>query len=163
MTAVPKSHRTGKPCSLAAGMPMKWPVFMSCRSALTSSRSAWLARWPHRPSTTVPGWQIAGRFWRWRRTLISCAFPWMARRSHRLYPDWGKVYWAEAARQGDRLVYSEFRRDVNVWRLDLTHPNKPPERFIASTFRDASPRYSPRRQPALVLLQSQRLVPNLDR
>jgi Tol biopolymer transport system component/DNA-binding winged helix-turn-helix (wHTH) protein len=58
-------------------------------------------------------------------------------------PGLSSVSWADVSRRGDRLVYSEVRRDANVWRLDLTTKLARPQRLIASTYRDGSPRYSP--------------------
>jgi Tol biopolymer transport system component/DNA-binding winged helix-turn-helix (wHTH) protein len=47
------------------------------------------------------------------------------------------------SQQGGRLVYAATRGDANIWRIDLSSPVPVPERFIASTFRDVAPRYSP--------------------
>jgi Tol biopolymer transport system component/DNA-binding winged helix-turn-helix (wHTH) protein len=46
-------------------------------------------------------------------------------------------------RDGRRLAYSVTTRNSNIWRLDLTHENAKPERFIASTRRQVFPSYSP--------------------
>jgi len=46
------------------------------------------------------------------------------------------------ARTGERLAYTRADTDSNIWRLSLP-PAAPPERFIASTRVDHSPRYSP--------------------
>jgi eukaryotic-like serine/threonine-protein kinase len=45
--------------------------------------------------------------------------------------------------QGAKLIYTTTRGDANVWRIDLSSPAPVPEQFIASTFRDVAPRYSP--------------------
>ena len=47
------------------------------------------------------------------------------------------------SRQGDRLAYAVVHGDANIWRIDLSARKLKPERLIASTFRDVSPRYSP--------------------
>jgi Tol biopolymer transport system component/DNA-binding winged helix-turn-helix (wHTH) protein len=47
------------------------------------------------------------------------------------------------SRRGNRLAYSVFRGDANVWRIDLREKVPQPERLIASTFRDVYPQYSP--------------------
>ncbi len=47
------------------------------------------------------------------------------------------------SRQGNRLAYAVVHGDANIWRIDLSARKLKPERLIASTFRDVSPRYSP--------------------
>ncbi|MGA1982547.1 MAG: LpqB family beta-propeller domain-containing protein [Acidobacteriaceae bacterium] len=47
------------------------------------------------------------------------------------------------SRQGARLAFAVMHGDANVWRLNLSARDPKPERLIASTFRDVSPRYSP--------------------
>jgi serine/threonine protein kinase/Tol biopolymer transport system component len=49
------------------------------------------------------------------------------------------------SRKGDRLIYSRFVGDTNIWRLPLSGPGTaagPPARFISSTREDLDPRYS---------------------
>ena len=50
------------------------------------------------------------------------------------------------SRKGDRMVYSRFLRDVNIWRLDVPAAGaqaSAPVKFIASTQEDQSAAYSP--------------------
>jgi Tol biopolymer transport system component/DNA-binding winged helix-turn-helix (wHTH) protein len=47
------------------------------------------------------------------------------------------------SRQGDRLAYAVVHGDGNIWRIDLSAREPKPEPLIASTFRDAYPKYSP--------------------
>jgi eukaryotic-like serine/threonine-protein kinase len=50
------------------------------------------------------------------------------------------------SRQGNRLAYTVFRNDSNIWRVELTGPNRKPTvpvPVISSTRRDAEPACSP--------------------
>jgi Tol biopolymer transport system component/DNA-binding winged helix-turn-helix (wHTH) protein len=47
------------------------------------------------------------------------------------------------SRDGRRLAYSVGARNSNIWRLDLAAKGAAPERWIASTRREAFPQYSP--------------------
>ena len=48
-----------------------------------------------------------------------------------------------AARKGNRLVVASAWSDTNLWRLDLTRPEAPPVRVIASTREESQADYSP--------------------
>ena len=47
------------------------------------------------------------------------------------------------ARQASRLAFQFSYSDTNLWRADLQHPDRAPERTIASTRMDFQPDYSP--------------------
>ena len=51
------------------------------------------------------------------------------------------------SRQGNRLAYTQFLEDTNIWRLDLSgsakDPGNAPTLFISSTWLDVEARYSP--------------------
>ncbi len=50
------------------------------------------------------------------------------------------------SRRGDRLAYTRFVEDENIWRIEVPGPNKKalgPVNFISSTYQDAAPVYSP--------------------
>jgi Tol biopolymer transport system component/DNA-binding winged helix-turn-helix (wHTH) protein len=49
----------------------------------------------------------------------------------------------DLSRHGNRMAYSAFRGDSNIWRIDLSTKIPHPERLIASTQRDVYPQYSP--------------------
>jgi Tol biopolymer transport system component len=46
------------------------------------------------------------------------------------------------SRDGHKLAYSQFFKDANIWRLDVTGAT-PPKKLIASSQYDSSPQYSP--------------------
>jgi Tol biopolymer transport system component len=59
-----------------------------------------------------------------------------------------KAYFLTLSRRGDRLAYSEWFADTNIWRMALqpheTNAEKPvPVPIVASTLQDLSPQYSP--------------------
>jgi Tol biopolymer transport system component/DNA-binding winged helix-turn-helix (wHTH) protein len=45
---------------------------------------------------------------------------------------------------GDRLAFSQWSADTNIWRFDLTNDANPDRPLIASTRADLSPQYSPK-------------------
>ncbi|MBS1806730.1 MAG: serine/threonine-protein kinase [Acidobacteria bacterium] len=57
-----------------------------------------------------------------------------------------KVFAPAIARQGNRLAYTQYSWDENIWRFEVSNSSgrtSAPTRLIASTFYDSSPRYSP--------------------
>jgi Tol biopolymer transport system component len=57
-----------------------------------------------------------------------------------------KVFAPAIARQGNRLAYTQYSWDENIWRFEVSNSSgrtSAPTRLIASTFYDSSSRYSP--------------------
>jgi len=80
-----------------------------------------------------------GRTGLWR-TSVSGATP------ERLTAAGDNVYSPAISRQGNRIAYTQYNVDTNIWRFEI--PNSPgrtgpPTKLIASTFPDNSARYSP--------------------
>jgi Tol biopolymer transport system component len=59
----------------------------------------------------------------------------------------GDRLWDPAvSRQGNRLAYSSWKSDTNIWRAEIPSPGQsppPPVKFISSTKMDLHPQYSP--------------------
>ena len=53
------------------------------------------------------------------------------------------VHQVATSSDGAHILYSERVQNSNIWRIDLTQPQSPPQEFLASTGRNDSPQYSP--------------------
>jgi len=50
---------------------------------------------------------------------------------------------ATISRDGSKLVYAQLQFDPNIWRIDLANQAQPPAKFIASTWFENAPDFSP--------------------
>jgi Tol biopolymer transport system component/DNA-binding winged helix-turn-helix (wHTH) protein len=53
------------------------------------------------------------------------------------------AYWPGVSRRGDKLGFTTFTMNVNIWRKDLTHPEEAAKKLIVSTREETAPDLSP--------------------